>query len=117
MNQVFFASGYPCLTIRTAEHFCGYVGIGKNHPYYRLDFGDANSIEIHGGLTFSGDRIMGMKNDSGLWFFGFDTGHGFDDCDTNNEQYVVDQCKFLAEQLFEAERDGSRKVIRFKDAK
>ena len=75
-------------------------------------------FDVHGGLTYSGGaKDYPIKNPLGLWWFGFDCGHAGDRCDplllparlhsyfsmqdgeVRDEQYVVEQCERLAEQL------------------
>ena len=53
---------------------CGYVSIPKNHPFYGKNYWDIeDTIEVHGGLTFSG-KLPGLD---GLWF-GWDYMHAGD---------------------------------------
>lgn len=71
-----------------------------------------NIINIHGGLTYSGgDDDYPIKNEKGLWWFGFDCGH-FDDgslmlnypfkeLPVRTLDYVEKECELLAEQLKE----------------
>lgn len=57
------ATGYPCLMVRNGSvtgSWCGYVGLPRLHPYYGLNYdsmkkADGDYIDVHGGLTFSGD--------------------------------------------------------------
>lgn len=44
----------------------GYVELPKDHPWIGKDY-DEIPVEIHGGLTYSTDNVIG-----------FDTGHAFD---------------------------------------
>lgn len=50
----------------------GYVTVTKEHPWYGLSYADTklDGIEVHGGLTYSGE---GINKD--IWRFGFDTAH------------------------------------------
>lgn len=50
-------------------------------------------IDVHGGISFSGER-----GDGGHWF-GFDTSHIQDDGITRSLEYVEGECRRLAEQL------------------
>lgn len=51
---------------------------------------------VHGGLTYSGKGDYPVA-ESGLWWFGFDTGHFGDD--NVSLEYCIDECESLAEQL------------------
>ncbi len=56
---------------------CGYVDVGRKSPLYAHHYDElANSISIHGGLTFSG-RI----HDLSAWCFGIDFAHAGDSPD------------------------------------
>lgn len=102
------ATGLACLTVRTPSgHWCGYVGVGKAHPWYevgyneciRLDFCDTGGgwcdhrpeymVSVHGGLTYSDlcaeqdpergvCHTAGLGEEEPLWWFGFDTAHAGD---------------------------------------
>lgn len=67
-------TGYPCLMWRNrVGAWCGYVGITKSHPWFELDYGSLpHDIDVHCGLTYSGNRRDHPKD---LWWFGFDCGH------------------------------------------
>lgn len=61
----FIKHGYWCQIKRHEElkHLCGYVLIGKTHPYWTLD----TDLAVHGGITYSdGTKV------------GFDCGHAGD---------------------------------------
>lgn len=85
---------------RGVYHYCGYVGVPKNHPahgmdYYFSDYEDdedgkitekeltslqkaINDIHVHGGLTYArADAPGGIDNKlvKDYWWFGFDCGH------------------------------------------
>jgi hypothetical protein len=110
---------FPCLIVRGGGGaLCGYVGVGKDHPYYQKDYDTVNAdIEVHGGLTFSNERHEGGKichtpikgeSDDDLWWLGFDCSHLGDrapvyeycTADTyRNIAYVIDEVNYLASQL------------------
>lgn len=66
--------GFPVKMLRHDElmTWCGYAGIKKDHELYGVHY-DSVDLEVHGGLTFSGEH-----NDSNLWWLGFDCAHGGD---------------------------------------
>lgn len=82
------ATGFPCLVVRNAMgSWCGYVGIGRYHRYYGVPFGQAQDIDVHGGLTFSAScsedengvcHVVGPNEDDHVWWLGFDHAHGYD---------------------------------------
>jgi hypothetical protein len=106
----FTHSGFECMTkVSLMGIPCGYVGLDKSHPYYGKHYDDIQDIEVHGGLTFSGN-LHEMPGD--LWWLGFDCGHAFDlswglqppwgfpKFESNkSDQFVEEQTKRLAEQL------------------
>lgn len=56
----------------------GYVGLPKNHMLFGLHYDIINeSIDVHGGLTWSADHLPNQQPD-GLWWVGFDTAHAGD---------------------------------------
>lgn len=61
-------------------HRCGYVGIPKNHKYYKSFYGDLENISCHGGLTYSESHLVG-QDDKDTWWIGFDCAHFMDDPD------------------------------------
>lgn len=76
----------------------GYVAVSKTHLYYGKHYNDVN-VEVHGGLTFNqqGDDNDDLYPDSTLWWFGFDTAHGFSGIWSMED--VESETKRLAEQL------------------
>ncbi|MEM7621479.1 MAG: hypothetical protein AAF228_13715 [Pseudomonadota bacterium] len=74
-------TGLECLIIRNiVGALCGYVGVDKNHPAYKVDAFDwsnpsLENIDVHWGLTFSG--FLDRSNTE-LWFLGFDCAHSGD---------------------------------------
>jgi hypothetical protein len=104
-------SGYSCKIKRQERmgHYCGYVTIPKNHPYYGMDqMGDEFDLEVHGGISWWTGNT-----------FGFDCAHGslgdivpvlhgstiyYDDGlwpTFRTFEYVKEQVNILADQLFE----------------
>jgi hypothetical protein len=81
----FVAHGFACLALRhpNCGHWCGYVGVPREHPAYGKGYDDLY-FEVHGGLTYAHvcDRMIchvpapGMPED--VWWLGFDFAHGFD---------------------------------------
>jgi len=121
----FEAFGLPCYLLRQKSlgHWCGYVQVPKDSRLFRKNYYYSsnselgiskleqaiNDIDVHGGITYSGDR-----KEDGNWWFGFDCGHFGDLClyqlDYNlgdscavykDKDYCIKQCKNLAEQIKE----------------
>jgi hypothetical protein len=84
-------TGMPCLAVRNSHmgNWCGYVGVGPDHPLYKKHYNDVD-LRVHGGLTFSNscqptnDESRGVchvpapgeSND--IWWLGFDCSHYYD---------------------------------------
>ncbi len=67
-------AGLLCRFLRHPLGFvCGYVGVPRNHPFFGDEYHAHEELEVHGGLTFSGE-LFGRE----LWWFGFDCGHARD---------------------------------------
>ncbi len=96
---------YPCAVIQH-HSLCGYVGIPKKHPLFKKSYhknwkdNDAPelTINVHGGLTYSGHHSKLPKN---YWWFGFDTNHYNDTPEICNMKYCIHECTKLAKQLAE----------------
>ncbi len=116
--------GMPCLIKRAGEnsHWCGYVKVPNDSRLYKKHYYTSseselgiskleeaiNNIDIHGGLTYAGER-----KEDGNWWFGFDCGHSgdlslymldghfFRDYNSRyrDKDYVIGECKYLAKQL------------------
>lgn len=80
----FLHSGFACLLLRNRMGaWCGYVGVGPDHPLHGKDYEKAD-VEVHGGLTYAdacGGSIChvpkpGMPEK--VWWFGFDCIHSGD---------------------------------------
>ncbi len=84
--------------------YCGYVVIPKDSPFYGMDYEDLeDDVWVHGGLTFSG-RIEGV----GGYLLGFDCSHGGDNPLDQDEEYTLNECKSLVDQLISLEESIKR---------
>lgn len=126
------ATNLDCLMVRAPYgHWCGYVGVPQDHPYYRMGFEHPDVI-VHGGLTFSafcapGEPIDGVCHiaepgrEPKPWWFGFDCAHDKDispgliflgyhigSAIYRDEEYVRNQVFSLAVQLAGAGREDHR---------
>ena len=123
-------TGYRCLIHRTSMgNLCGYVEVPDTHPWHGLDYSSPSDgstpdpdswwanridgqVDVHGGLTFAGDREQVVGSG---WWFGFDCAHASDLVPTMLRDgyhsraalaypdiaYVRNECVLLARQLAE----------------
>jgi hypothetical protein len=59
------------LRMKGMGHLCGYVGVTNDHHLHGRDYDSLADIDVHGGLTFSGQR-PGVET---TWWLGFDCAH------------------------------------------
>lgn len=108
-------------------NFCGYIKIPPEHPWYDCHYIKIDA-DVHGGLTYAGFNLVVFdKPIEGFWI-GFDCSHSGDLVPTlmrllqkdlekypnsalikryststyRNMEYVINQCKTLAQQAKEA---------------
>lgn len=140
------AAGLQALAVLTGlGHRCGYVGVGEDHPLFGIGYGQECEylefpgdepigkrgilsllggeptspgvvFDVHGGITFAGDRTHIEGADKELWFFGFDCAHAGDAPEPEPDyrqdfyqamgcevvrtlDYVVGECESLARQI------------------
>ena len=117
INWLDLDTKYQCFIKRNCVGvLCGYVRVPFGHPLHGATYNIVpDSIEVHGGLTYSKDHFL-PENDDG-WVFGFDCGHGFDvmPCmprhiqisdniaEYRTMEYVKAETESLAKQLKELE--------------
>lgn len=97
------------LRVLATGHLCGYVGVCTSSPLYGIDYEFLDSVEVHGGLTYSG-----KMSDSDKWWFGFDCAH-FGDLVPfyslvgrevyRDMRYVTEELKSLVDQIINIEDD------------
>lgn len=115
--------GYLCLLLRGYSHaWCGYVIIDSYHPLYGLDYAhlDARKLNVHGGLTYSNHakwliELPAKKPQRDGWvgvrvrlyarvrLFTLLPYPTLQRGTYRTKEYVIDQCKKLAEQLHKVE--------------
>gem|GEM_PF-1850641 len=88
-------------------HLCGFVGVPKEHKFYGVSYEAIRGIDVHGGLSFSGE----IEGEGNYWWFGFNCAHEEDYCPCQPIQfagqvyrdfnYVLNETRKLAEQIIE----------------
>ena len=77
--------------------YCGYVRVPVDHKFYCMDYGEIErSVNVHGGITFFGG-LQGLDG----FYIGFDCGHGGDTPQMQDEEYTLNECMRLVDQLIE----------------
>lgn len=84
------ATGLDCLMVRHEGwgHWCGYVGVPKEHPFYGQSYWDVGlDVDVHGGFTFTNSCDEDAEEGHGIchipepgrpgdvWWMGFDFHH------------------------------------------
>ena len=71
--------GFNYYIISFGSHPCSYVEIPNNHKLYNKKYMDIeDEIEVHGGLTYSCNKLYGVDDTGIKWFIGWDYAHAFD---------------------------------------
>ena len=84
------------ITTSLKDYYTGYVQSSLNKNYNDLD------VKVHGGLTFE-NSLEHFNPDLKGFFYGFDTGHAFDNPKVQDLNYCIRECEQLAEQLIKLE--------------
>jgi hypothetical protein len=75
-------TGLPCLIVRgPLGALCGYVGVPKDHPLYRVKKEALPDLQVHGGVNYAkacSFVICHAKRNDPRWWIGFDCGHSRD---------------------------------------
>ena len=85
--------GYHYVIVSYGTHPCAYVKIPKGHPYYGKFYDDVN-LDVHGGLTYSGN-IGHVEKGSRSFYLGWDYAHAYDYYGGYEKefQHINDGCK------------------------
>lgn len=70
---------YKYYILNLGTHPTAYIAIPKGHKLYEKDYNDIYNIcdiDVHGGLTYSDNKLMGISSDN--WFIGWDYAHAGD---------------------------------------
>lgn len=72
--------GYQFYILNLGTHPTAYIEIPSNHKLFRKSYDEIYSmgidVDVHGGLTYSSNRLRGIKENS--WFIGWDYAHAGD---------------------------------------
>lgn len=105
---------YHFYILNLGTHPTAYVEIPKNNKLYGIEYHDID-INVHGGLTYSGDHLC-IAKDNVLqgWFIGWDYAHCYDYAGYYNEdeflakqtkkwttKEIIEECKYVINQLCE----------------
>lgn len=84
-EERFEYKGFPCVVLFQQTGFrTGYVGLPKDNKYYGKKYDDI-PVSCHCGLTYA-DKQLPYRNDTDIWWIGFDCGHC---CDANDYDKAV----------------------------
>ena len=71
---------YNYYILNLGTHSTAYIEIPEGNKLYGKDYNEiydmGYDIDVHGGLTYSDDKLMGIKSKS--WFIGWDYAHAGD---------------------------------------
>lgn len=99
------SNGLDCLVLAAEMgHRCGYVRLPNDHPWFGVA-DERIDAQIHGGLTFAGDRL-----EDGGWWLGFDCGHAWD---ARDESIMSDEYRELWGRMPSIMAMGTVKPLKF----
>lgn len=125
IERDWFCDGLRCVVVMgTLGHRCGYVGITKEHPLFKVEYSELYNmgihINVHGGLTYSDMQDDYPVKSTDTWWFGYDCGHAGDGHDPEailpeyrstfvsqpgeilrSQEFCIEECKSLVKQLLD----------------
>lgn len=66
--------GFTYYILNLGTHPTAYIKIPKTHKYYGIDYNDLD-INVHGGLTYSKNKLIINFKELKGWFIGWDYAH------------------------------------------
>jgi len=69
--------GFEYYIITFGSYPCSYIKIPKEHKLYKKHYRYID-LDVHGGLTYSADHILGVDETGLNWYIGWDYAHAFD---------------------------------------
>lgn len=104
-GQVFcdeFEDNIRFVILRGGSSLCAYLGIPKAHPLAGFDY-DSLPLDAHGGLTFSGEKLLSDTAEDGMWWYGWDYAHSGDRSayDHGREGRIRDEKEWTVAEVYD----------------
>ena len=109
---------YNYYVLNLGTHPTAYIEIPKENKLYRKSYDEIYKIgcdiDVHGGLTYSDNELMGVKSEN--WFIGWDYAHCGDYC--GYEEYMPESIrtygkKWTTEEIIEECKNAIDQIIDF----
>ena len=112
---------YNYYVLNLGTHPTAYIEISKEDKLYGKSYDEIYrigcDIDVHGGLTYSDNELMGISSDN--WFIGWDYAHCNDYCGYEEDmpesirtygkkwttEEIIDECKNAIDQIIEFEEN------------
>ncbi len=113
---------YNYYVLNLGTHPTAYIEIPKENKLYRKSYDEIYKIgcdiDVHGGLTYSDNELMGVKSEN--WFIGWDYAHCGDYC--GYEEYMSESIrtygkKWTTEEIIEECKNAIDQIIDFEEPK
>ena len=111
---------YNYYVLNLGTHPTAYIEIPKENKLYRKSYDEIYkigcNIDVHGGLTYSDNELMGVKSEN--WFIGWDYAHCDDYC--GYEEYMPENIrtygkKWTTEEIIEECKNAIDQIIDFEN--
>ena len=117
---------YNYYVLNLGTHPTAYIEIPKENKLYRKSYDEIYKIgcdiDVHGGLTYSNNELMGVKSEN--WFIGWDYAHCGDYCGYEEfmpesirtygkkwtTEEIIEECKNAIDQIIDFE---SKEIIEY----
>lgn len=97
LEKIYVYNGYKCYVVLRKLVFetyrCGYVQAHKGQSI------DINSIECHGGITYSNGAPTPLPEDNNSLYIGFDCAHFGDNMEYWTLERVCAECEYIVDQI------------------
>ena len=109
---------YNYYVLNLGTHPTAYIEIPKENKLYRKSYDEIYKIgcdiDVHGGLTYSNNELMGIKSEN--WFIGWDYAHCGDYC--GYEEFMPESIrtygkKWTTEEIIEECKNAIDQIIDF----
>lgn len=109
---------YNYYVLNLGTYPTAYIEIPKENKLYRKSYDEIYEIgcdiDVHGGLTYSDNELMGVKSEN--WFIGWDYAHAGDYCgyeETMPESIRTYGKKWTTEEIIEECKNAIDQIIDF----